>query len=101
MKISTILPRLFVTFGLLMMLTVSGWGADECSNTIDHAFTASGTDASFSNSSNDIDKYESVYYYFQVPSAGTLTFTDNAPDGDIFYQYSRSSCPSFFLVRRW
>jgi len=94
MKTSKLFSRMFAAFGVVMMFAVSGWGADECSNTTDHVFTASGTGATYNDSysGNKFDNGDNEYYYFNVPSAGTLTFTRDA-DNDVAYKYDLSNCP--------
>ncbi|MFZ3052251.1 MAG: Ig-like domain-containing protein [Sulfuricurvum sp.] len=90
-----LISRLFAIFGLMMMFVISGWGSDQCSNTTDHIFTASGVDATYNNSysNNKFDNGENRYYYFNVPSAGTLTFTHTST-ASVQYKYHRTNCPS-------
>ncbi|MGA9046102.1 Calx-beta domain-containing protein [Sulfuricurvum sp.] len=87
--------RMFAAFGMVMMFAVSGWGADQCSNTTDHTFTESGVNATFSDSysGNQFDSGDTEFYYFNIPSAGTLNFTRVA-DADVVYKYDLSNCPS-------
>ncbi|MDP2849793.1 MAG: Ig-like domain-containing protein [Sulfuricurvum sp.] len=94
MKINKLFLRWIAVFGMVMVMSPSGWCSDACSNTTDHSFTVSGVDSNYTDSysGNQFDNGDNEYYYFNIPSAGTLTFTRDA-DNDVAYKYHLSSCP--------
>lgn len=96
MKAFKTLPRLLAVFGLVLMLAMSGWGADECS-IADANFKKDPLSSSIPFSKDDSVNSSSDSYYFKAPSAGDVTITisgSNVTAGRVKFTYGSSgSCP--------
>ncbi|WP_295022930.1 Ig domain-containing protein [Sulfurimonas sp.] len=98
MKSLKIFSQLIGIFGILMMFSVSGWGAVCSSGSLhdSHIFTESGSNASYTDAvtNNSFDNNDQYNYYFQVPLAGVLTFIKNSSTASVTFRYDLTNCPT-------
>lgn len=90
MKTFKLLPRLFAAVGVMMMFTVSGWGAASCTTTVDHAFTTTSPDNNHTFATSSVGSDKEEFYYISVPVAGILTLSNLSANTTIYY--SRTGC---------
>ena len=89
-----LLSRLLAIFGLSMIFSISGWGADGCTPS---EFSQNPlVEGSPYTNDGSVSKNDSDTYYFTAPSAGevTITLTGSGVDnGDVRFTSNMSTCP--------
>lgn len=83
----------YIKYLIALLFTItfsfsSLWGADACTSDVSHNFV----NVVPYDGSGNTGSSKNVYYYFTVPGAGTVTFSD--PTGDVTFDYDLSACPS-------